>query len=100
MSDGNDYVRTKNMHKHEIKILYIMHSVGFEPTSTNTVQLECTPLDHSGTNADLYNKNNTSVTFYIVVFWSHLYVSKTKFMTRHNTHYCVLYLKIIFNCQE
>ena len=28
-----------------------MHSVGFEPTSTNTMQLECTPLDRSGTNA-------------------------------------------------
>ena len=28
-----------------------MHSVGFEPTSTNTMQLECTPLDRSGMNA-------------------------------------------------
>ena len=31
-----------------------MHSMGFEPTSTNTVQLECTPLDRSGTNASLH----------------------------------------------
>ena len=25
-----------------------MSSVGLEPTSANTIQLECTPLDHSG----------------------------------------------------
>ena len=25
-----------------------MHSVGFEPTSTNTLQLECSPLDQLG----------------------------------------------------
>jgi hypothetical protein len=31
---------------------FLMHSVGFEPTSANTVQLECTPLDRSGTNAN------------------------------------------------
>ena len=28
-----------------------MHEVGFEPTSTNTVELESTPLDHSGIHA-------------------------------------------------
>ena len=30
-----------------------LHSVGFEPTSTNTLALEASPLDRSGTNADL-----------------------------------------------
>ena len=29
----------------------IMHSVGLEPTSTNTLELESSPLDRSGTNA-------------------------------------------------
>ena len=29
-----------------------MHSVGLEPTSTNTLELESSPLDHSGTNAN------------------------------------------------
>ena len=28
-----------------------LHSVGFEPTSTNTFELESNPLDRSGTNA-------------------------------------------------
>lgn len=28
--------------------MIVMSSVGFEPTSTNTVELESTPLDHSG----------------------------------------------------
>ena len=28
-----------------------MHSVGFEPTSTNTFELESNPLDRSGMNA-------------------------------------------------
>jgi hypothetical protein len=28
-----------------------MHSVGLEPTSTNTLELESSPLDRSGTNA-------------------------------------------------
>ena len=40
-----------------------LHSVGFEPTSTNTLALEASPLDGSGTNADLlltndYHKSN------------------------------------------
>ena len=30
-----------------------LHSVGFEPTSTNTLELESSPLDRSGTNAHL-----------------------------------------------
>ena len=29
-----------------------LHSVGFEPTSTNTFELESNPLDRSGMNAD------------------------------------------------
>ena len=37
----------------------IMHSVGFEPTSTNTMQLECTPLDRSGTNATIHHLPRT-----------------------------------------
>jgi hypothetical protein len=28
-----------------------LHSVGFEPTSTNTLELESSPLDRSGKNA-------------------------------------------------
>ena len=28
-----------------------LHRVGFEPTSTNTLHLECNPLDHSGNDA-------------------------------------------------
>ena len=35
----------------EGKRLFV-HSVGFEPTSTNTFELESNPLDRSGTNAD------------------------------------------------
>ena len=100
MSHGNDYACTTKMLKHESKIVLVLHSIGFELTSTNTVRLERIPLDHLGTNAIFTNKNNVHVIIYIVIFGSHLHVSKTKFMTRHNTHYCVLHLKIIFNCQE
>ena len=31
-----------------------LHRVGFEPTSTNTLHLECNPLDHSGNDALFY----------------------------------------------
>ena len=34
-----------------------VHSVGFEPTSTNTFELESNPLDRSGTNAYFLTKN-------------------------------------------
>jgi hypothetical protein len=40
-----------------------MHSMGFEPTSTNTVELESTALDRSATNAShasLQNKQFTN----------------------------------------
>ena len=40
-----------------------MHSVGFEPTSTNTFELESNPLDRSGKNAEITN----IVTIYIYV---------------------------------
>ena len=34
-----------------IRVHTILHSVGFEPTSTNTFELESNPLDRSGKNA-------------------------------------------------
>ena len=34
-----------------IDFVKTMHSMGFEPTSTNTLELESSPLDRSGTNA-------------------------------------------------
>ena len=39
-----------------------MHSVGFEPTSTNTFELESNPLDRSGTNAGVFSKLPTIYT--------------------------------------
>ena len=37
-----------------------VHSVGFEPTSTNTFELESNPLDRSGTNAGEMSRMGTS----------------------------------------
>ena len=40
--------------RHVTKKLHVsksLHSVGFEPTSTNTFELESNPLDRSGKNA-------------------------------------------------
>ena len=42
----------------------ILHSVGFEPTSTNTFELESNPLDRSGMNASVRRQ-----TFQIVVIF-------------------------------
>ena len=42
--------------KQNNKMLRIVHSVGFEPTSTNTFELESNPLDRSGKNAFLVAK--------------------------------------------
>jgi hypothetical protein len=42
-----------------------MHLAGLEPASTNTMQLECTPLDHSGTDA---LDTRPSVKVYDVIF--------------------------------
>ena len=42
--------------RHVTKKLHVsksLHSVGFEPTSTNTFELESNPLDRSGTNATI-----------------------------------------------
>ena len=35
-----------------------MHPVGFEPTSTNTFELESNPLDRSGTDAVVTSMQN------------------------------------------
>ena len=43
-------VKRIRLHKGN-KIVKILHSVGLEPTSTNTLELESSPLDRSGTNA-------------------------------------------------
>ena len=41
--------------RHSTTELYrLMHRVGFEPTSTNTMVLETTPLDRSGIDAVFY----------------------------------------------
>ena len=40
-----------------------MHPVGFEPTSTNTFELESNPLDRSGTDAVVNNAELTFKTF-------------------------------------
>jgi len=38
-----------------------LSAVGFEPTSANTVELESTPLDRSGTLTAIYNLVATSI---------------------------------------
>lgn len=43
-------VKRIRLHKGN-KIVKRLHSVGLEPTSTNTLELESSPLDRSGTNA-------------------------------------------------
>lgn len=45
-----------------------MHSVGFEPTSTNTLELESSPLDRSGKNAYLYHQISTIQYKLIILF--------------------------------
>jgi hypothetical protein len=42
---------TGEEHENILKGIITLHPVGFEPTSANTVQLECIPLDRSGTDA-------------------------------------------------
>ena len=52
------------MHK-TLRLLHL-HSVGFEPTSTNTFELESNPLDRSGMNAYLYSYTDS---LYPFAFW-------------------------------
>jgi hypothetical protein len=41
----------KGMTMRNSKSIIVLHSVEFEPTSTNTLELESSPLDRSGKNA-------------------------------------------------
>ena len=57
-----------------------VHSVGFEPTSTNTMQLECTPLDRSGTNASCFTQ------YVLYIWWQYFIKPNPNTFRTYNSH--------------
>ena len=59
-----------------------MHPVGFEPTSTNTFELESNPLDRSGKNAHPTSEINPSPTILLTGFFNTQYCMSSKVLLR------------------